>query len=117
MGFNLDIGTLQHTLAGIPPKADAALKVLAETGALSMQNYARSNAPWTDRTAHARQRLEGTVESIPKGYRIIIAHGVDYGIYLECAHEKKYAILQKTVDTVGNQEVLPALEKLWEKIT
>lgn len=116
MAFDLDLGPIVHKVEGMPPKADAAVKMLAETGAIKMQNYAQQNAPWTDRTAHARQRLTGSTSAISNGYRIEIAHGVDYGIYLELAHEKKYGIIPDTLETVGEQEIMPAFEKLLEKI-
>ena len=43
--------------------------------------------------------------------RIHIGHGVDYGIYLELANEKKYAILQQTVSAVS-PEILEWFKEL-----
>lgn len=117
MAFDLDLGQIIHKIEGMPPKADEAVKMLAETGADKMQNYAQQNAPWTDRTAHARQRLTGSSSAIADGYRVSISHGVDYGIYLELANEKKYGIIPDTLEIVGEQEIMPAFENLLEKIT
>ena len=50
------------------------------------------------------------------GYRITLAHGVDYGIWLELAHEKKYAIIPETIRVVGDGEILPGFERLIERL-
>ena len=83
----------------------------AQEGAKKFENYAKKNRPWTDRTGHARQRLTGWVETMKDRIRIHIGHGVDYGIYLELAHEKRYAILQQTVNACS-KEVLNGFGKL-----
>lgn len=77
-----------------------AVKMYAQTGSVLFENYAKTNRRWTDRTGHARQRLKGSVEMLNDSYiaRIKIAHGVFYGIYLENCHEKRYAILEETVE-------------------
>ena len=67
--------------------------VFAQSGAQKMEQYAKKNRQWTDRTGRARQPLNGSAFRIDNGYRIHIAHGVYYGVYLEYAHENKYSIL------------------------
>ena len=50
------------------------------------------------------------------GYRIRLAHGVDYGIWLELANEKRYAIIDETVKHVGDSEVMPAFQNLMDRL-
>lgn len=115
-GFRLDAEKLLNGLATAESKADVAVRMLAETGAQKMENFAKENRRWTDRTGQARQRLNGYVSKIQNGYRIYIAHGVDYGLWLELAHEKRFAILPQTVEYVGTFEIMPGFEKLMERL-
>lgn len=115
MSFTTDFSELHSWLNSAPGRAEMALNMYATNAALKLQNYARDNALWTDRTGHARQRLTGTVSRISSGYRIALAHGVDYGIWLELAHEKRYAIIQPTI-LVNTSEVMAGLNKLLERL-
>lgn len=75
------------------------LLMLMQTAATKMEAWAKQNAPWTDRTGQARQRLTGRAywES-PEIVVAAIAHQVDYGIWLELAHQRRYAILEKALE-------------------
>lgn len=116
MGFKLDISGMAAGLASAASKSEMAIGMYAEQGALQLQNYAREHRKWTDRTGQARQRLTGTSYKIANGYRLELAHGVDYGIWLEMAHERKYSIIPETIDTVGEEKILPGLERLLERL-
>ena len=87
----------------------------AETQAKNLEGYAKEHRPWTDRTGDARKRLNGYVTEIPNGYRINLAHGVDYGIWLELAMEKRFAILEPTVRLQG-PEVLRGMNRLLNEL-
>jgi len=115
-GFRLDAESLLRGLSNSESKVDTAIRMYAETGAKKMENYAKENRRWTDRTGHARQRLNGYVSKIQNGYRIYIAHGVDYGLWLELAHEKRFAILPQTIEYVGKFQIMPGFEKLMERM-
>lgn len=115
-GFKLDADKLIDGFAGFESKAEAAIKMYAENGALALQNSARENARWTDRTGHARQRLTGDSLPVVDGYKLRLAHGVDYGKWLELAHERKYAIIEETIQKVGIQEIMPGFENLIGKL-
>jgi hypothetical protein len=68
-----------------------------------MESWSKANAPWTDRTGAARQRLKGN--AYWENANIVTAaimHQVDYGIWLELAHQRKYAILEKALDQHKN---------------
>lgn len=110
-GIKIDANELIKNLESAETKSQVAIKMFAQEGAKKFENYAKANRPWTDRTGHARQRLTGWVEVLANKVRIHIGHGVDYGVYLELCHEKKYAILQQTVNAMS-QEVLEGYEEL-----
>lgn len=115
-GFKFDISGMVSGLANFESSTDKAVRVYAEQGALQLQNFARENRRWTDRTGHARQRLHGYVGSIPEGYRITLAHGVDYGLWLELANEKRFAIIPQAIAYVGTFEIMPGFERLIERL-
>lgn len=84
-------------LSNMQDKAQLAIRMYAQEGAKVFENYAKTHRRWTDRTGHARQRLIGYVEQEPDKTRVCIAHGVNYGIYLEVCNNGRYSILQDTV--------------------
>lgn len=113
--IRVDSKQLLKRLENAEPKSRVAIKMFAQEGAKKFENYAKINRPWTDRTGHARQRLVGWVEMFPNKVRINIGHGVDYGVYLELAHEKRFAILQPTVNALS-KEVLEGFKELMRYI-
>lgn len=115
-GFSMDTSDLLKGLTSIESKASMAIRMLAEQGAEILRDSAQENRKWTDRTGHARQRLSGSVSTIASGYRIYLAHGVDYGIWLELAHGKRFAIIPQTLEYVGTFEIMPGFKKLLERL-
>lgn len=107
--------SMSENLEVMKKKADAALLLYTKTSALKLQNYMRSNAKWTDRTGRARQTLTGTGYKDNNDYIIKLAHGVSYGVFLELAHEKKFAIIKPTIQSEGN-EVIEAFDNLLGKL-
>lgn len=100
-GFSINANSLVSGLSNLDNIMKLRVSAYAHTVSKDLEGYAKSHRPWTDRTGHARQRLTGYVQETSTGFRIIIAHGVDYGIWLELAKEKKYAILEPTVRLKG----------------
>ena len=100
--------------AKFPYKESTMYKRLGDLSGMAhvVLNYARTKAsviqgdmqnkspthPWVDRTGAAKARLTATV-SMPNDHtvRITLAHGMDYGIFLELAREKKHAMIAPTV--------------------
>jgi hypothetical protein len=67
--------------------------------AQKMEQYAKAEAPWEDRTGDARKGLRGDVFYRPGvDMGVTLAHTVEYGQYLETANDGKYAILKPTVE-------------------
>lgn len=67
----------------------------------TMERYAKTNAPWTDRSSHARQSLHGGFEEKGRKMTIYLSHGVRYAKWLEEGtglygpHKQRYTIRPK----------------------
>ena len=116
MSSSLDASDLFDGLDEFEAKSLQAIRMFAETGAQKLESEAKQNARWTDRSGAARQRLNGYVYDIPNGYRLNLAHGVDYGIWLELAHEKRFSIIPETIRYVGAFDIMPAFANLMQRL-
>ncbi len=76
----------------------SGLYALLQNWAGQLEGYAKTHAPWTDRTGHARQGLHGGVDMRGEQNVLYLSHGVEYGIWLELAHGGNYAIVRPTVE-------------------
>lgn len=91
---------------------EASMLALMEVRGTEAQNWMRQNAPWTDRTGNARQGLHVDVDHPSKGIiRMVLAHGVGYGIWLELANQGNYAIVNPAIDEFG-QRIRADLQRL-----
>lgn len=89
----------------------AAAMAFHSTRALT---YARTNAPWTDRTSNARNALFSKVEREGVGkYSLVMGHGVPYGVWLETRWAGRYATIKPTLEHTG-PEVMRTLGRLFE---
>lgn len=96
-------------------RALIAMEGYVATNALKLQGYMQQNAKWTDRTGHARQRLKGTYQKQDDSFLIVLSHGVNYGIFLELAHEKRFAITVPTAKEKG-PEIMKEFEGLLDRL-
>ena len=113
--MKFDSTSLRNGLNKLEDRMTVAIQLYADTAAIKLQNYAQANAHWTDRSGSARQRLKGYRETRADGYRLNIAHGVDYGIWLELAHEKRYAILPETINQCSG-DIMKGFENLMGRL-
>lgn len=111
----LNLSDIYEHLERLPDAVETAVMAYGKTAGEKLRARAVEDRPWTDRTAHARQRLHSDVKRIDTGIRIILAHGVEYGIYLELAHEKRYAVIYPTLLKEG-PGVMRGLEGLFRRI-
>jgi hypothetical protein len=76
-----------------------AIREVAKYFAPVLEAYAKEKAPWTDRTGHARQRLHTIVNALSQTVvELYLAHGVEYGIYLETKWAGRYGIVWETIE-------------------
>jgi len=62
-----------------------------------LEPFAKRNAPWSDRTSNARQGLFAVTLKEGDKVVLILSHGVDYGVFLELAHQGNFAIIGPTL--------------------
>lgn len=118
MAFKLDYdsSSLKKNLDKMPAKLGAVVLMYAATKASEIEAKMKMNRPWTDRTGMAKATLNAKVSQPNSNtVRITLAHGVDYGIWLELAHEKNYAIIAPTVREEGPR-IVNDLDNLMSKL-
>ena len=116
MGFTLDSSELKSKLMKLPAKAGPAMLMLLATKAKTIESSMKRNRPWTDRTGQAKATLNVTVSQPSANViRMTLAHGVDYGIWLELAHGKKWAIIKPTLDKEA-PKVMNSLNGFMDKL-
>lgn len=118
MAFKLDYNksTLNKNLDKMSEKLGAVILMYASTKAKELQSKMKINRPWTDGTGMAKALLDATVSQPNKNtIRITLSHGVDYGIWLELANEKNYAIIAPTVREEGPR-IVSDLNNLMSKL-
>ena len=89
-----------------PELADAYISAIhrgvmaiAQRRAPEIENWMKDNAPWTDRTANARQTLYTEVTDVTNQMvSLTLSHGVYYGIFLEVNNAGRYAIINPALD-------------------
>ena len=93
--FNYTDSALKAGLDKVSNKLGAVVLMYAATEAIRLEAYMKSARPWTDRTGAAKATLSAKVSQPDTNtVRITLAHGVNYGKWLELAHEGKYAIIK-----------------------
>lgn len=114
--FDYDSSKLGQNMEKFAQKIGAAVLVFANTKAVKLQATMKRNRPWTDRTGMAKATLRTTVTRPNENtIRITLAHGVSYGIWLELAHEKRFAIIKPTLEREA-PKVVDDLASLMSKI-
>jgi len=115
-GTYFDCSKMTKGLVQLDIKMKVMLLMFAQTEATILESYMKVNRVWTDRTSMAKNSLTGRAGyKGESGVRITLAHGVDYGLWLELANEKNYAIVEPTVRLRG-PEVIKDMKGLLDKI-
>lgn len=115
--FDFPSSVLAKNMGMMPSKVSAMIQMYATTKASQLEAKMKMNRPWTDRTGMAKTTLNASVSKPSDSkVRITLAHGVDYGIWLELAHNKNYAIIAPTIQQEG-PKMLSELNGMLSKIT
>jgi hypothetical protein len=88
-------------------------EVLLEVASRSLE-YAKANAPWTDRTGNARNGLDVAVENDGNALIMELFHTVDYGLWLEVIQNGRFAIIMPTLqgyalEQLGSDQVIASV--------
>ena len=118
MAFKFDYKSsdLSKNLDKMSVKLGALILMYASTKASKLQAQMKMERPWTDRTGMAKATLRSVV-SQPKEdlVRITLAHGVSYGIWLELAHQKQFAIIGPTIQK-ESPKIMSEMQGILDKI-
>lgn len=88
-------------VAALPAGVNRAINALFLSQAPKVQSYARSSAPWTDRTGNARNGLFAKNGGGGGSYHIDLYHTVPYGIYLETKYGGRDQVIVPTIIAEG----------------
>lgn len=81
---------------------ERGVAAIAQRYAAEVEAWMKDNAPWTDRTGNARQALYTEVNQVAGTMvELILAHGVEYGLWLEIRHAGRWAIVNPALDHFG----------------
>lgn len=98
MAIKFDNDKLLSNMDKLVTKTGIAVLMYANTKATQLESQMKVKRPWTDRTGMAKATLRARVSQPDSNtVRITLAHGVSYGIWLELAKEKRYAIVAPTL--------------------
>lgn len=92
-----------------------AIGAVVDYDAAFGEAYIKTNARWTDRTGAARSGLTSLSTRDHNAFYILMAYSVSYGIWLEVAHDRKYAIITPAMRIVGDK-VMKDLQLLLDRI-
>lgn len=99
-------GDLGMNLSEMPDRVKNGVVSVMREEAKNLEDYMKLNRPWTDRTGNARAGLRADVNYYGGDYvSITLSHGVYYGVYLEYAMEKRFAIINPTLLSQGPEVV------------
>jgi hypothetical protein len=80
------------------PEWDKVVEDSFKEAAPGLEATAQANAPWEDQTGEAREGLHTTVGNADGTVTLALAHGVDYGFWLEVIQNGKFAIILPTLE-------------------
>lgn len=73
-----------------------------------VEEYAKVNAPWSDRTGVARSGLTAEVYMEQGEVVLELAHTADYGLWLELIQDGRFAIIMPTLEALGPEILIQA---------
>lgn len=95
---------ISETLSKAPGNVKSAAMSILEVEAQRLEEYMKINRPWTDRTGNARAGLKAEVQNTNgDNVSIVLSHSVYYGVYLEYAMERRFAIINPTIQSQGHR--------------
>lgn len=113
--FQWKSDTLFKNMNTFPRKLDMAVTAAVEFTATKGEAAMKRNASWQDQTGNARNGLFTATEHSATTHRIMFAHSVPYGIWLEVRWSGRYAIIEPTLQQSG-RELMTLLGKLLSRM-
>jgi len=79
------------------------IRAVVDYNAAYATGYMKTHARWTDRTGAARTGLLAIPNHAKTYEEIVMRYSVNYGIWLEVAHDRKYAIITPSLRIIGDK--------------
>lgn len=95
--FDFDQGSLGRNLTTFDEHVHEFIKRDVDVHTAQGEAAMKVNAPWTDRTGHARETLWADNHTSDDSYSISMGHGAEYGVYLEESNNGKFQIVMPTL--------------------
>lgn len=90
--------SLTPNLKRLLPRVDAAVDLVFDRYEVEAETFARTNAPWTDRTGNARNGLFAKHDKEPMVVHELTIYGtMPYTFWLEVRWSGRYAIIGPTL--------------------
>lgn len=94
------------------PEWDDVAREVFEDAVGSVEEYARTNAPWEDRTGDARAGLHAEAKSSGGDIVLTLEHTVEYGLWLEVIQNGRFATIMPTIEAKAPQVLADAVERI-----
>lgn len=101
--LSLEEDTLTPSLKALPKVIDGIIGLTMNYYEPRVENWMKTNAPWTDRTTNARNGLAARSGRDKDHHWIVAFHQVPYGIFLETMQAGRFAIIMPAVEEFGPQ--------------
>lgn len=89
MSIEFDCSQIENNLRNFLARLETGTNMYLSSKCPELQRMLVNEAKWSkERTGEARKRLSATFTNKNGLADITLAHGVDYGVYLELAHKK-----------------------------
>lgn len=95
--IEIDMSEFKSKSLEFQAKFQASIPIVMRSVASQIKAYAKASAPWTDRTGNARQGLQYRTQVSDSEIAIILYHTMEYGFWLELAHQRRYKILEESI--------------------
>lgn len=93
--------SLTHGLRWFKANVEGELSDELDSFANEVEAYMKEEAPWEDRTGDARNTLSATRYEHGDVQGLLLAYGVEYGVFLEFKFGGRDAIIIPTLEVMG----------------
>lgn len=117
MRFDFRGDRLAMNIAELDAKVHGAVSAIVDYQTARAEGQLKAEAPWTDRTSAARSGLHAISANELRAWTIVLAHAVNYGIWLETRRDfhGQYAVILPVLVQVSN-DLMAQLENLFGKV-
>lgn len=111
MRISINAKDFLNNIVAHEDKFKIAVSTYAESVAKKLEEEAKQNAPWVDRTGLARKTITGDVTHEANKAVVNLKGNMDYSIFLEEARGGRNAVIKPTLDN-NEENILRGLQRL-----